>query len=695
MYLKLLVIGLLFLLSGCIQDDSSLTNWVSLTNFPNPCVGDGNVLQGVGRDLNCTLVVSQLVAGTGITLDPSNGKGIVTIDANTSGGGGSPGGIDGSIQYKDGSSFQGSNNFFIDENFLLSLYGTLYVEGETASIFQFRRQTDAVDISQDMGRFRLQTTGNMEDGFGPNIGFLIGDATNTEAIASFGAVRDGSDDSGKLVFQTLKNGVKEYGFTVDANKITEFYGNVNAINNSDVNAFRLCISDDCIDNWGDVNETYTAGEGIDIVSNVISGEDASTTNKGIASFNSTNFSASSGAINTIQNINTTATPTFGGLTSNGDTTIDITDSDEFYIDYDSSNYGGNPITINQTNTGTGFGFSSTTFDVDVINSANAGSIYGFDVDITATGTSSPPSVYGITIDVSQSGAGFTKGISASISDSSITSGSAIYGSTNNGATQPFSGKYAGYFDGDVRIIEDTDADGYIASDGSTFSAGVDSLSVNFLAEEQSGTSERGLYFLEDAGNYIRDLIVWDSSDNYITVGQNTGFIDSIRLEGGNVYVGNGSDSPSVATSDGDLYTEDSLEVNGEFAGARETFPFGYSASLSGDAYMRGVNGVNMSSTRGFVAIEDGSIIGVSSQVNVTSSSGSYLMLFRVQVNGSNVYDCSIGTTTGTGVKSCTRKQARGNDTFSAGDTISVYYDFVFGTATIDDVIGYVEIQVDD
>lgn len=41
--------------------------------------------------------------------------------------------------------------------------------------------------------------------------------------------------------------------------------------------------------------------------------DASTSQKGIASFSSTNFTASSGAINTIQDINTTAAPTFGRL----------------------------------------------------------------------------------------------------------------------------------------------------------------------------------------------------------------------------------------------------------------------------------------------------------------------------------------------------------------------------------------------
>ncbi|HSE60804.1 MAG TPA: hypothetical protein VLA88_00760, partial [Candidatus Saccharimonadales bacterium] len=44
--------------------------------------------------------------------------------------------------------------------------------------------------------------------------------------------------------------------------------------------------------------------------------DASTAQKGIAQFNSTNFTAASGTVNTIQNINTTATPTFNGVNTN-------------------------------------------------------------------------------------------------------------------------------------------------------------------------------------------------------------------------------------------------------------------------------------------------------------------------------------------------------------------------------------------
>ncbi|HSX33896.1 MAG TPA: hypothetical protein VLF91_06190 [Candidatus Saccharimonadales bacterium] len=42
--------------------------------------------------------------------------------------------------------------------------------------------------------------------------------------------------------------------------------------------------------------------------------DASTAAKGIASFNATNFTVTSGAVNTVQDINATATPTFGRLT---------------------------------------------------------------------------------------------------------------------------------------------------------------------------------------------------------------------------------------------------------------------------------------------------------------------------------------------------------------------------------------------
>ena len=50
-------------------------------------------------------------------------------------------------------------------------------------------------------------------------------------------------------------------------------------------------------------------------------DDASTTAKGIASFNSSNFTVSAGAVNTAQNISVTSTPSFAGLTLNGNLSI--------------------------------------------------------------------------------------------------------------------------------------------------------------------------------------------------------------------------------------------------------------------------------------------------------------------------------------------------------------------------------------
>lgn len=52
----------------------------------------------------------------------------------------------------------------------------------------------------------------------------------------------------------------------------------------------------------EVRAHFTEGEGIDIASGVISGEDATTTNKGIASFATADFNVTSGAVS-IKNVN--------------------------------------------------------------------------------------------------------------------------------------------------------------------------------------------------------------------------------------------------------------------------------------------------------------------------------------------------------------------------------------------------------
>lgn len=53
------------------------------------------------------------------------------------------------------------------------------------------------------------TSGDMLDGFGPDISFIIQDNSNVEnEIANFGAVRDGLDNNGALIFSTRQSGVR-------------------------------------------------------------------------------------------------------------------------------------------------------------------------------------------------------------------------------------------------------------------------------------------------------------------------------------------------------------------------------------------------------------------------------------------------------------------------------------------------------
>lgn len=75
------------------------------------------------------------------------------------------------------------------------------------------------------------------------------------------------------------------------------------------------------DTWAQRSVAVTASTGLSVTNGdgvagnvTLAGIDASTTVKGVASFSSTNFSVASGAVNTVQNINTGATPTFAGLT---------------------------------------------------------------------------------------------------------------------------------------------------------------------------------------------------------------------------------------------------------------------------------------------------------------------------------------------------------------------------------------------
>jgi hypothetical protein len=79
--------------------------------------------------------VTQIVAGTNITLSPTTGVGVVTVNAIAGGGGsGSPNGPLYSLQYNNGGLFSGSGNFTLLNNNELYLTGSLKVSGSITGL---------------------------------------------------------------------------------------------------------------------------------------------------------------------------------------------------------------------------------------------------------------------------------------------------------------------------------------------------------------------------------------------------------------------------------------------------------------------------------------------------------------------------------------------------------------------------------
>ncbi len=74
--------------------------------------------------------------------------------------------------------------------------------------------TDALLSAQSLN---VKTSGNMADGFGAALTFRIEDATaGPNTIGRIDCVRDGADNSGKLIFHAFKNGALGNNLTIDS-----------------------------------------------------------------------------------------------------------------------------------------------------------------------------------------------------------------------------------------------------------------------------------------------------------------------------------------------------------------------------------------------------------------------------------------------------------------------------------------------
>jgi hypothetical protein len=84
----------------------------------------------------------------------------------------------------------------------------LHVYGANFPLARIERVTSVVNSIRSTFSAIHTTTGDMVDGFGSDISFGIRDSAGVDnEIANFGAIRDGADNSGALVFSTVNAGV--------------------------------------------------------------------------------------------------------------------------------------------------------------------------------------------------------------------------------------------------------------------------------------------------------------------------------------------------------------------------------------------------------------------------------------------------------------------------------------------------------
>ena len=124
---------------------------------------------------------------------------------------------------------------------------------------------------------------------------------------------------------------------------------------------------------------------------------------------------------------------------------------------------------------------------------------------------------------------------------------------------------------------------------------------------------------------------------------------------------------------GDVYISDDLEVDGEMLTSVAYFDGGKSGASPGDRYLDFNNGTEMSATIGYRMPFDGSVTAVSAQFNVSVFTASGPFEIQVRINGSEVFSASM-TISSTGNMGMTNSQARGIDTFSAGDVLTLFVD---------------------
>jgi len=131
----------------------------------------------------------------------------------------------------------------------------------------------------------------------------------------------------------------------------------------------------------------------------------------------------------------------------------------------------------------------------------------------------------------------------------------------------------------------------------------------------------------------------------------------------------------------------------ECGGTRLLLGYGEGGNTSGDAYLEFGGDADTGSTGGPTMIRAGSITGFSISFECTVLGSSGTLDVEVRKNGSVVWSSELYINATT-IYLDYNTQARGTDSFSAGDQIAMSINFKTFAGTLDDISGLVEIVYD-
>ena len=234
----------------------------------------------------------------------------------------------------------------------------------------------------------------------------------------------------------------------------------------------------------------------------------------------------------------------------------------------------------------------------------------------------------------------------------------------------------------------------VINDTSSGFFGIEGASAYFMSGSSDGDlvlNQNGAYnILFGTSNNIRMTL--DASGNLTLNDAN------LRVDGG--YIGLTADNDLMQLAANSLTVNGDTTTTGELKGSKQILQFTREDAVvvsALSAYFTDYGKQRTSATKGYTAIRAGSITGVSINYDITAEVGDSSSAIQVYVNGSSVWQNTL-TLSGTiaNDKEEHFTQARGTDTFSAGDTITVVLYGLGGatSATFDNVIIGLEIYSD-